>query len=98
MGGGEGDGDEEEDAWRVDVEQELQTLATAQVQEGLGADDPFHISQLHIILDRTDALLDDFASRLRDGAFDPESSECVLSFPFLYELAISLSIILGIRR
>ena len=98
VGGGEGDGDEEEDAWRVDVEQELQTLATAQVQEGLGADDPFHISQLHIILDRTDALLDDFASRLRDGAFDPESSECVLSFPFLYELAISLSIILGIRR
>jgi nuclear pore complex protein Nup107 len=35
----------------------------------------FHISQLHIILDRTDALLDDFASRLRDGAYDPESSE-----------------------
>ena len=79
---GEGDaGDEEEEAWRVDVEQELQALATVQVQEGLGADDPFHISQLHIILDRTDALLDDFASRLRDGAYDPESSECV--FPFL---------------
>jgi nuclear pore complex protein Nup107 len=70
--------EEEEDAWRADVEQELQALATAQVQEGLGADDPFHISQLHIILDRTDALLDDFASRLRDGAYDPESSECVL--------------------
>ena len=79
---GEGGGDEEEDAWRADVEQELQTLATAQVQEGLGADDPFHISQLHIILDRTDALLDDFASRLRDGAYDPESSECVFPFHF----------------
>lgn len=98
VGGGEGDGDEEEDAWRADVEQELQTLATVQVQEGLGADDPFHISQLHIILDRTDALLDDFASRLRDGAYDPESSECVLPFPFFYDLAISLSIILGIQR
>jgi len=76
--GGEGEGDavdEEEEAWRADVEQELQALATVQVQEGLGADDPFHISQLHIILDRTDALLDDFASRLRDGAYDPESSE-----------------------
>lgn len=68
-------GEEEEDAWRADVEQELQALTTVQVQEGLGADDPFHISQLHIILDRTDALLDDFASRLRDGAYDPESSE-----------------------
>ena len=73
-------GDDEEEAWRAEVEQELQTLTTAQVQEGLCADDPFHISQLHIILDRTDALLDDFASRLRDGAYDPESSECV--FPF----------------
>jgi hypothetical protein len=73
--------EEEEEAWRADVEQELQALATVQVQEGLGADDPFHISQLHIILDRTDALLDDFASRLRDGAYDPESSEC--AFPFM---------------
>ena len=73
--------EEEEEAWRADVEQELQALATVQVQEGLGADDPFHISQLHIILDRTDGLLDDFASRLRDGAYDPESSEC--AFPFL---------------
>ena len=72
--------EEEEEAWQADVEQELQALATVQVQEGLGADDPFHISQLHIILDRTDALLDDFASRLRDGAYDPESSELVSSF------------------
>ena len=69
--------EEEEEAWRADVEQELQALATVQIQEGLGAEDAFHISQLHIILDRTDALLDDFASRLRDGAYDPESSECV---------------------
>lgn len=76
-------GDEEEEAWRAEVEQELQTLTTAQVQEGSGADDPFHISQLHIILDRTDALLDDFASRLRDGAYDPESSECVFSIRLL---------------
>ncbi len=83
VGAGEVEEDEEEDAWRADVEQELQTLATVQVQEGLGADDPFHISQLHIILDRTDALLDDFASRLRDGAYDPESSEYVSPFPSL---------------
>jgi nuclear pore complex protein Nup107 len=94
----EGDAEEEEDVWRADVEQELQTLAAVQVQEGLGADNPFHISQLHIILDHTDALLDDFASRLRDGAYDPESSEYVLPLPFRYDLVISLSIILGIRR
>jgi len=74
---GEGEaGDEEEEAWWAEVKQELQILATVQVQEGLGADDLFHISQLRIILDRTDALLDDFVSRLQDGAYDPKSSEC----------------------
>ncbi len=67
LGGGnvgelEGDVEEGEDAWQADVEQELQTPAAVQVQEGLGADNPFHISQLHIIMDRTDALLDNFAS------------------------------------
>jgi hypothetical protein len=68
MGGEVGD---EDDPWRADVEQELQALAMVQMQEGLGADDPFHISQLHIILlDRTDTLLDDFVSRLRDGTYD----------------------------
>jgi nuclear pore complex protein Nup107 len=98
LGGGgagerEGDGDEEEDAWRADVEQELQTLATVQVQEGLGADNPFHISQLHIILDRTDALLDDFASRLRDGAYDPESSEYPTMTRFFAHLCLYLQLI-----
>ena len=39
-------GDEEEDTWRADIEQELQ------VQEGPGAKDPFHVSQLHINMDR----------------------------------------------
>ena len=70
-------GEEEEDTWRADVEQELQSLSAAQAQEGPGADDPFHVSQLHIILDRTDSLLDDFAARLRDGAYDRESAESV---------------------
>ena len=42
----------------------------------LGADNPFHISQLHIILDRTDALL--LSLDYEMGAYDPESSECVL--------------------
>lgn len=44
-------GDEEEEAWWVEVEQGLQTITMAQVQGGLGADDLFHIPQLHIILD-----------------------------------------------
>ncbi|KAH9971849.1 nuclear pore protein 84/107 [Lactifluus volemus] len=85
--------EEEEEVWRADVEQELQALATVQVQEGLGAEDPFHISQLHIILDRTDALLDDFASRLRDGAYDPESSEYPTMTRFFAHLCLYLQMI-----
>ena len=64
MGERESDGEEKEDAWWVNIEPEVQHLAAVQVQEGLGADNPFHISQLHVILDGTDALLDDFAFRL----------------------------------
>ena len=37
-------GDKEEEAWWVEVKQELQILAMVQVQEGLGADNLFHIS------------------------------------------------------
>ncbi|KAH9976532.1 nuclear pore protein 84/107 [Russula compacta] len=93
QGQGEAGDEEGEDAWRADVEQELQALATVQVQEGLGADDPFHISQLHIILDRTDALLDDFASRLRDGAYDSESSEYPTMTRFFAHLCLYLQMI-----
>ena len=39
------------------------------------SDNPYHISQLNIILDRTDALLDAFAVGLKEGRYDPESSE-----------------------
>ena len=54
---------------------------SCEAQEGSCADDPFHVSQLHIILDHTDALLDDFACRLRDEAYDRESAESVFSLP-----------------
>ena len=57
-------------------------LAMMRVQGGLCADDAFHISQLYIIRDRTDTPLNDFASRLRDGAYDPESLECIFPFRF----------------
>ncbi|KAH9043875.1 nuclear pore protein 84/107 [Lactarius pseudohatsudake] len=86
-------GEEEEDTWRADVEQELQALSAVQAQEGPGADDPFHVSQLHIILNRTDALLDDFASRLRDGAFDRESAEYPTMTRFFAHLCLYLQMI-----
>lgn len=41
------------------------------------ADNPYHVSQLHIILDRTESLLDAFAHGLREGIYDTSSSEYV---------------------
>lgn len=37
------------------------------------------MSQLHIILDRTDPLLEVFANGLQDGAYDPSSIEYVIT-------------------
>lgn len=39
------------------------------------SDSPYHVSQLNIILDRSDALLEAFAEGLKEGRYDPESSE-----------------------
>lgn len=39
------------------------------------ADHPFRISQLHIIVDKTDLLLHDFASRLSNNQIDPNSPQ-----------------------
>jgi nuclear pore complex protein Nup107 len=39
------------------------------------ADHAFHVSQLNIILGRTDPLLEVFADGLREGNYDPASIE-----------------------
>ena len=39
------------------------------------ADHPFHVSQLFIILDRTELLLDVFATGLEDGTYPRSSVE-----------------------
>jgi len=49
-------GDEEEEAWWAEVKQELQILATVQVQEGLGADDLFHIYRSYTLFWTTQTL------------------------------------------
>lgn len=43
------------------------------------ADNPFHISQLSIILGSTDELLEGFASGVQGGSFDTSSPEWVLT-------------------
>ncbi|TFY81397.1 hypothetical protein EWM64_g2615 [Hericium alpestre] len=85
--------EEEEESWRTEVEQVLQSLANVSVEDGLPADNPFHLSQLHIILDRTDALLNDFASRLRTGLYDPQSPEYPTMTRFFAHLCLYLQMI-----
>jgi nuclear pore complex protein Nup107 len=39
------------------------------------ADHAFHVSQLHIILNKIDTLLETFASKVRDGLYNATSPE-----------------------
>lgn len=43
------------------------------------ANDPFHLSQLHIILNQTDKLLEDYANGLQNGDFSPDQAKYVAS-------------------
>ena len=61
--------DEEEEEWEADVKQMLEALGGVQVAEGAPADHPNHVSQLHIILERTDELLESFANGLQEGLY-----------------------------
>ncbi|KAI5120989.1 hypothetical protein M0805_000450 [Coniferiporia weirii] len=69
----------EEREWEREVVSTLEALASVGVAEGPPASDTFHVSQLHIILNRTDKLLSDFSDGLRSGEFNPEQA----SFPTL---------------
>ena len=76
----------EEEDWEKEVLGALESLSSVVVEEGYvqrcatgvcadegrrpDAGDPFHVSQLHIILDRTDKLLEAFASSLQEGEYD----------------------------
>ncbi|KAI0309150.1 hypothetical protein OF83DRAFT_1159225 [Amylostereum chailletii] len=51
------------------------------------------MSHLHIILDHTNALLDDLAVRLRDGLYNPTSSEYFIMTRFFARLCLFLQMI-----
>ncbi|KAI1788295.1 hypothetical protein LXA43DRAFT_1159845 [Ganoderma leucocontextum] len=57
---------DEGEEWEDDVMKMLEGLSGVQVAEGAPADHPYHISQLHIILDRTDELLEAFTNGLQE--------------------------------
>ncbi|KAF7797288.1 hypothetical protein EIP86_008483 [Pleurotus ostreatoroseus] len=67
--------EDEEEEWEREVMSSLESLATVAVEDGPPADSPYHISQLNIILDRTDALLESFADGLKQKSYDETSPE-----------------------
>ena len=64
-----------EEEWAQEVVGTLESLAHVAVTEGQPATDPFHVSQLHVILNRIDKLLTDFANGLQSGEFNPEQDK-----------------------
>ncbi|KAI0350765.1 hypothetical protein OH77DRAFT_1412455 [Trametes cingulata] len=86
---GAGEGEEE---WEREVVQGLEALGSVQVAEGAPADNPYHVSQLHIILDRTDALLEAFASGLQEGTY-VSSPEYTTMTRFFAHLCLFLQMI-----
>ncbi|KII84942.1 hypothetical protein PLICRDRAFT_146529 [Plicaturopsis crispa FD-325 SS-3] len=85
--------EEEEDEWEKEVVGTLESLESVQVDDGPPAGHAFHVSQLHIILDRTDTLLGVFASNLRDGLYDISSSEYPTMTRFFAHLCLFLQMI-----
>ncbi|KAK7682153.1 hypothetical protein QCA50_014740 [Cerrena zonata] len=84
--------DEEED-WATETMAALESLSEVPVEEGPPADDPYHATQLQIILDRTDHLLESFAASLDMGEHDPESPQYPALTRFFAHLCLYLQMI-----
>ncbi|KAI0653097.1 nuclear pore protein 84/107 [Cubamyces menziesii] len=84
--------DEAEEEWEQEVIQALEGLSNVQVAEGAPADNPYHVSQLHIILARTDALLEAFAGGLQEGTYN-SSPEYTTMTRFFAHLCLFLQMI-----
>ncbi|KAH8091774.1 nuclear pore protein 84/107 [Cristinia sonorae] len=85
--------DQEEEEWELEVANTLASLATIHVEEGAAADNPYHISQLQIILGNTDELLKEFAEGLKAGSYDVNSPEFPIMTRFFAHLCLFLQII-----
>ncbi|THH27911.1 hypothetical protein EUX98_g6279 [Antrodiella citrinella] len=83
----------EEEEWEREVANTLASLGTIQVDEGAPADNPYHISQLQIILGNTDELLREFANGLREGSYDRDAPEFPIMTRFFAHLCLFLQII-----
>ncbi|KAJ3559201.1 hypothetical protein NM688_g483 [Phlebia brevispora] len=90
--GTEGEEGEEEE-WEAEVVSSLESLATVAVEDGPPADNPYYVSQLNIILDRTDALIESFADGLRNETYDRTSPDYPAMTRFFAHLCLYLQMI-----
>ncbi|KAG6828732.1 hypothetical protein H0H92_006920 [Tricholoma furcatifolium] len=93
MGMGNVHDEEEERSWIEHVAETLEALKDIAVAEGLGSEHAFHYSQLHIILNKTDAMFDNFANALRNGSLPPSSREHAPLCRFFAHLCLYLQMI-----
>ncbi|KAI0073069.1 hypothetical protein K474DRAFT_1711028 [Panus rudis PR-1116 ss-1] len=87
------DEDDENHEWEREVKDALLSLRSITVEEGPPADDPYHVSQLHIILNETDFLLEEFAKRLKSGSWDPSAPHYPAMTRFFAHLCLFLQMI-----
>ncbi|OCH90763.1 nuclear pore protein 84/107 [Obba rivulosa] len=82
-----------EEEWEREVIDALESLAGVSVAEGPPASHPFHITQLHIVLNRLPELLDAFATGLMSGSYDPRSPEYPVLTRFFAHLGLYLRLL-----
>ncbi|KAF9530797.1 nuclear pore complex protein [Crepidotus variabilis] len=84
---------QEEEAWQREVVTSLEKLKSVNVTEGQPASHPYHYSQLLIILDRSDQLLESFSERLQNDAYDENNFEYSAMCRFFAHLCLFLQMI-----
>ncbi|KAG2002400.1 nuclear pore complex protein [Coprinopsis cinerea AmutBmut pab1-1] len=85
--------EKEQEDWEREVVESLETLKDVAVVEGPGAEHAYHFSQLHIILDRTDALLNSFAGGLAEEQFPKHTFEYAQLCRFFAHFCLFLQLI-----
>ncbi|KAJ7272963.1 nuclear pore protein 84/107 [Mycena rebaudengoi] len=83
----------EAEEWEKEVVGALETLKSVAIQEGPGAHHPFHYSQLYIIMNQTESLLENFATGVKDGTYAEASFEYTTMCRFFAHLCLFLQMI-----
>ncbi|KAF5319206.1 hypothetical protein D9619_008447 [Psilocybe cf. subviscida] len=85
--------EQDDEEWENEVRNTLVRLKDVAVAEGASADQPFHFSQLYIILDQTDTLLEVFAGGLQEGKYSQDTFEYGSMCRFFAHLCLFLKMI-----